>query len=484
MTRRRSAVYGALRPLAAIVVSMVVVACTATNETPGKAAVEPTEPAASPTQEVSEIRGLPEFVRQHVPSQLIDELEAGDQLALGRKKIKHFVFIVKENRSYDNLFGRYPRGEGATTGRTCDGRVVPLGRAEDSIADIAHSFVAGITAINGGQMNCFDRLQGGTNLEGYVQYEREDIPNYWAYADRFTLADHFFSSVYGPTGVEHLWSLAGQSNNLVDHQRPEQKGTGPEREFCTDRDERAWFFKELTEDEARIAYELEERPAVAELVRRFWEERWPCFDIPILPDLLQEKGVSWAYYTSGGSHTRAIDMIRHLRLGPMYRHVKEANDFVAAVRDGTLPSVSWLVPPRNLSDHPGLDRPGLCAGENWSVRVINEVMESPYWEQTAIVLTWDDFGGLYDHVPPPHVDLFGYGPRAPALVISPWARAGGIDRRTYDFSSVLRTIERLFKLPSLDGGTRAAADMLNSFDFEQEPLNPLILEPRDCPEPP
>jgi phospholipase C len=109
-------------------------------------------------------------------------------------------------------------------------------------------------------------------------------------------------------------------------------------------------------------------------------------------------------------------------------------------------------------------------------------MRSKYWSSSAVFLVWDDFGGYYDHVPPPHVDIYGMGPRVPALVISPFARRGYIDHRTYDFSSVLRTIERLFELPALTWRDQSAQDMFDAFNFDRDPRPPLILQPRtDCP---
>ena len=142
------------------------------------------------------------------------------------------MFLVKENRTFDTMFGTFPGADGATSGATCDGQTMPLGRAKDRTPDAGHSFADGISAINGGMMNCFNPL-------GYVQYQRADIPNYWRYAQHFTLADHFFSSIYGPTGVEHLWTFASQSDRFVDHERPGQFGTG-RREFCDDPTELAF----------------------------------------------------------------------------------------------------------------------------------------------------------------------------------------------------------------------------------------------------
>jgi phospholipase C len=402
---------------------------------------------------------------------------ARDKVMAAEGKITNIVFVIKENRTFDHMFGRFPGAEGATSGPTCDGTVVPLRRAANHAGSPLHSFIAGVTAINGGLMNCFDDLPGGTNLEGYVQYHRQDLPNYWAYARHFSLADHFFSSVYGPTTVEHLWTLAGQSDRFVDVEREDQGGSGEPGEFCADDKERMRSFKTLSKQETRAAYQLEESAAAEEMAQRFWIDRWPCTDIRILPDLLETRGISWKYYRGGGRHQKAIKMIRHVRFGPMWEKVVSNSEFDDDVREGRLPSVSWLIPPQHTNEHPPH---GMCEGENWTVRHLNILMQSHYWQNSAVFVTWDDFGGFYDHVPPPHVDLYGMGPRVPALIVSPWARPGYVDGHSYDFSSVLKTIEQLYNLPTLGERDARARPMWNSFDFEQEPLDRLVLRSRHC----
>jgi len=135
-------------------------------------------------------------------------------------------------------------------------------------------------------------------------------------------------------------------------------------------------------------------------------------------------------------------------------------------------------PPFPLSDHPPLS---MCRGENWTVRLMNAIMESPYWKSTAVVLTWDDFGGFYDHVAPPHVDMYGLGPRVPAIIISPWSRPGYVDHTTYEFASVLHFIETVFDVPPMTSRDANASDMLGAFDFNQQPIGPLPLAQRSCP---
>ena len=443
---------------------------------------QPSNPGPSESSGLDQnaIDSLPEFVSEGIAAQVERELARGDVLGQAREKIKHFVFLVKENRTFDHMFGRFPGAEGATEGLTCDDQTVPLTRAGDTTVSVDHSFVAGLTVINGGRMNCFDTIRAGQgDLNAYVQYQEEDIPNYWEYARRFTLADRFFSSVYGPTTVEHMWVISSQSDRFVDLERPDQVGTGEPREFCEDDEELMWSFKKMTEEEEDEAYQLEEIPSVVELVQRFWIERWPCTDIRILPDMLEEEGISWKYYFSGAAPMHAMKMVRHVRFGPMWKKIVPASDFKEDLAEGRLPRVSWLIPPWTGSDHPSAA--GICRGENWTVGYLNALMESDAWKNTAVVMTWDDYGGFYDHVPPPHVDLYGMGPRVPTIVISPWAKPGYIDKRTYDFSSVLRTIEMIHGLAPMTERDGRAAPMFDSFDFDQEPLDPLVLEERDCP---
>jgi phospholipase C len=392
-------------------------------------------------------------------------------VAAARAKIDHVVFLIKENRTFDTMFGTFPGADGATQGTTCDGQVQPLRHARDRVADAGHSFADGIAAIDGGKMDCFDPI-------GFVQYQRADIPNYWSYAEHFTLSDRFFSSIYGPTGVEHLWTFAAQSDRFVDHERPGQFGTG-RREFCDDPTELAFSFPALGRADMERVYHLEEQGrAGADQVETYYRPRWPCSDVAVLPDRLEAAGISWKEYRGENEWVQPLRMVKHVRFSSMYDNVVTPQLFLADLQAGTLPAVSWLTPPFALSDHPPTS---MCAGEDWTVEYLNALMKSQYWDSTAVILTWDDFGGFYDHVAPPHVDLYGLGPRVPAIVISPYARPGFIDHTTYEFASVLRFIETIFDVPPLTSRDAQAADMLSAFDFSQQPLDPLVLHQRRCP---
>ena len=175
---------------------------------------------------------------------------------------------MKENRTFDHLFGRFPGADGATSGELCDGTTVQLGRATDDQPGASHSFTAGITAINGGKMNCFDRIPQGDGGATYVQYTEDQIPNYWAYARRFTLGDRFFSASYGPTFVEHFWLVAASSNRYIENQRPLEGQAGDDGViggYCDDRSERLFSFPVLSPADERTVYQLEEQARTGQL---------------------------------------------------------------------------------------------------------------------------------------------------------------------------------------------------------------------------
>ena len=392
-------------------------------------------------------------------------------VAQARAKIDHVVFLIKENRTFDNYFGLFPGADGTTTGTHCDGTTTPLAAAPDRGFAAGHSFTDGIRVIDGGKMDCFDDV-------GYSQFQEQQIPNYWAYAKHFTLADRFFSAIYGPTGIEHLWTFASQSDRFVDHGRPGQLGIG-KRQLCDDPLETAFSFRHLSRTDEENVFQLENQGEEgAAQIPQYWEARWPCTDITVLPDRLQTAGISWKEYRGENEWVQPLRMVRHVRFSNMWNNVVGSDRFIPDVKAGTLPAVSWLTPPFPLSEHPPQS---VCRGENWTVSVINAIMNSPEWSSTAIVVTWDDFGGFYDHVAPPHVDMYGLGPRVPALIISPYARQGYVDHTTYEFSSVLRFIETVFNVPPLTSRDANASDMLGAFDFSQPPLDPFPLQERACP---
>ena len=378
----------------------------------------------------------------------------------GMNRVKHIVFIVKENRTFDNYFGTFPGADGATSGAISTGEVIPLGHAPDMTPrDIDHSYQAAIQAINGGAMNQFDLIVGG-NVNGdflaYTQYRESDIPNYFAYARNFVLADAFFSSLEGPSFPNHLYTVGAQSGRAINNPANSNGRWG-----C---DAPANSRVQTLEDDGEFGHV------------------YPCFDFDTLADRLEARGLSWKYYAPGQGQSgyiwSALDAIRHIRLTSLWtQHVVPTEEFATDALNGNLPTVSWLVTKSGTSEHPPAS---VCLGENWTVQQLNAVMKGRDWESTVVFLTWDDFGGFYDHVPPPVVDNFGFGPRVPFLIISPWVKSGHITHTPLEFSSVLKFIEERFDLDPLTERDQDANDMIDSFDFDGRGLRPVILNQRNC----
>lgn len=392
--------------------------------------------------------------------------------------IKRIVFIVKENRSFDNYFARYPGAEGTRTGQTSNGDTVTLTKAADVFEpDLGHSFLDGITSINGGRMNGFDKILNGDTMNGYTSFTREGIPNYWAYADNFVLGDRMFSSMYGPTFPAHLYTVGAQAGRVTGNKLETNAPGG----YCDDAGETVYRFASLTARERKEVMAAEERADI-DTVGNFWERVRACFDWEVLPDRLNDAGISWHYYADEGSWMNALLAIEHMRFSKHWgKDITPEEDLLPDIRNERLKRVSWVVPGPGVNEHPG--GPSVCMGENWTVEVVNEIMRSKYWKSTAIFLVWDDFGGFYDHVPPPHYDIMGLGPRVPFLLISPWAKQGFIDSTEYEFSSVLKFIETVYGLDCMTGRDCRANNMLNAFDFTQDTLprdRRLLLKPREC----
>jgi len=379
--------------------------------------------------------------------------------ALG--KIDHIVFIIKENRSFDHYFGRFPGAAGATMGRTSTGQVVPLRPAPDQVyPDLGHGADAAYLATNRGRMDRFDRIPGAVTLgvdHAYTQMGPRDIPNYWAYARRFTLADHLFSSVMGPTFPNHLVTIAAQNIGVTSNPQRSHNRWGCDAPPGT-------FVTTLSQNGR-------------------YGGAFPCFDVTTLADRLNAHHVSWRYYApqrgQAGYIWSTFDAIRHIRYSPQWRtNVRPWTDFQRDVAQGRLASVTWVVTDTPQSEHPPAST---CLGENTTVSEINAIMKSPLWKSTAIVVTWDDFGGFYDHVAPPRQNRWGLGPRVPLLVISPYARRGYIDHTPYDFASLPRFVERRFALPPLTSADARAGDLSASFNLAAPPAAPLVLTPHTCP---
>jgi phospholipase C len=376
-----------------------------------------------------------------------------------RWPIKRVVFLIKENRTFDHLFGTFPGARGVTVGKD-HGEPRPLVRGIDRLpGDIPHCYWCAIWAWNGGAMDDFD--QGPQGDWAYSQFRRNQLPNYWRWAEEFVLFDNVFASAHGPSFPNHLYAIAAQSGGARDNPRRLNFNSNT---FGCDAPEQQLV--EVVDSEGMV------------------ERVPPCFDFLTEGDLLDRAGIPWAYYAAQenqrGYIWSAYSAIRRYREHPerWQRHMFPVDRVVDDILANSLPPVTWITPRFELSEHPEYS---FCHGENWSTEVIDAIMRSPMWEHTAIFLTWDDYGGFYDHVPPPQIDRMGLGIRVPMIMISPYARRGLVSHELGEFSSVLRFIEDNWDLRRLTHRDRRATPLLSAFDFDQGPRAPVPLPRRtDC----
>jgi phospholipase C len=350
--------------------------------------------------------------------------------------IDHIIFLIQENHSFDAYFGTYGHGsEGIPPGTK-----LPLTKgAPPTFApfhfptptslthDMSHTFDVCQQAMNNGKMDLFIPAEHSTDTAGY--YDGTDIPNHWAYAEHFTLCDHFYSSLAGPSLPNHLYMVAAQSGGLVEN--------------------------------------LKDPPAGG-------------FNFPTLAELLVNYQVPWRFYV--GMDPQAFHLWNPLAGFKTFMNSQQLRDHLVSgdqyfqdLRNNSLPAVSWIVPNFTESEHPPAD---VQLGMWYVTDVVNALMKSPYWQNTALVLTWDDYGGFFDHVAPPQVDQYGFGPRVPTIIISPYAHAGTIDHTPYEFCSVLHFIENRFKVPPLTARDTQANDLGMSLDLGQKPLPPFVINDR------
>ena len=418
--------------------------------------------------------------------------------ATGIQKIQHVIIIMQENRSFDQYFGTYPGADGIPMQNgvptvcvpdpktsTC---VRPYHDPNDVDAGGPHGAPAAVADINGGKMDGFvasfrqaqkacknpdtPGCANGQTPDVMGYHDGADIPNYWAYAKNFVLQDKMFEPNASWSLPAHLFMVSAWSAKC---------STPGDPESCTSDIQGPSGLDVSMNDYA-------------------WTD---------VTYLLHKANVSWAYYLSEGQEPDCeddamlcqpqnqsqtvpgiwnplpgFDTVKH---NGQLANIQTLDKYIAAAKAGTLPAVSWIVPENSVSDHPPAK---ISVGQAYVTGLINAAMQGPEWNSTAIFLSWDDWGGFYDHVVPPTVDQNGYGLRVPGLVISPYAKKGYIDHQTLSFDAYLKFIEDDFlggqRLdPKTDGrpdsrpGVRESAtqlgNLVNDFDFTQSPRAPLIL---------
>jgi phospholipase C len=383
-------------------------------------------------------------------------------------QIQHIVIIVKQNKSFDHFFGAFPGVNGASTATLSNGQVINLVSVNDQMPDLCNIPACNVTAIDGGLMDRFDSLALGNvngNLAAYSQATSSDIPNYFAYAQNFVIADQMFSANQAAGFPNQLTYIAANTGGAFDNP------TNPKKIFPV-----RWG---CDSDPSQLVSVFDN---VGNVLRQA-----PCFDFQTMADSLEAAGLTWKFYgplqTDLGYEWVPFDAIAHIRNTSRWSQVVSQSQFVSDALSGNLPTVSWVIATGANSEHPGKlpGGPSVCDGENWTVAQVNAIMQGPLWNSSAIFMTWDDSGGFFDHVPPPTTGHYTLGLRVPLLIISPFAKAGYVSHTLYSHYSMLKFIETRFVLPPLTALDAGSDTMEDNFDFTQAPRDPLVLAPRSCP---
>lgn len=364
----------------------------------------------------------------------------------GRKAntpIEHIIVIMQENHSFNNYFGTYPGADGIPEG-TCmpvdpfdesnTECVEPflIGSNDVELADPDHSVRTHQIQVNDGKMDGFvyaltNRNQDGRLAMGY--YDDSHIPYYWNLADEFVLFDKFFSSYAGGSTENHFYWTSG--------------------------------FKGIDDRGETIQ------------------------DAPTIFDRLQEAGVTWKFYVQNYDpeltyrtvhlypSNRAAQIIwapvlrldRFIDDPELNKNIVDLSQYYEDLKNGTLPNVAYMVP-SGPSEHPPSN---IQSGMRFVKTLIQMLTQSDYWEKSAFLLTYDDWGGWYDHVPPPQVDAYGYGMRVPAILVSAYAKQGYVDSTVLDYTSILKFIQENWDIEPLAERDANATSFKNAFDFTQPP---------------
>lgn len=335
--------------------------------------------------------------------------------------IQHLVVIMKENHAFDNYFGTFPGADGIPSNVTLPnglgGTVSPHWIDGTWTWDLPHSRAAMLADYDNGSNDMF-AVKANTWIPGLGEsamgyYDDRQLFADWELASKFTLADHYFQSVFGPTVPNRLYSIAGQSGNLMTNDL---------------------FGSNV--------------------------------DVTTVFDQLQAKGVSWRYYYVQSSLGEPLPLqLPHIaQKSSLFSYVVPMNRLAFDISAGALPNVTYIDPSSDISisEHPPA---GVTQGQNWTMDVIRALMAGTQWPTSAILLTWDESGGFYDHLPPPQVDDYGYGFRVPMLMISPFARNGFIDRDVMDHTSILKFIADNWGLPYLTNREAHAGNLTGAFIF-------------------
>ena len=423
----------------------------------------------------------------------------------GLDKINHVVVIYLENRSFDNLYGLFPGADGLTNagvippqvdkdgkpydklppvlntnlkGNPIDGRF-PLDlpnkpfRAEPYLAlsqtsgDAVHRFYQQQLQIDGGKM---DKFVAWTDAGSLVMSYFDGSPTpLWDLAKSYTLMDHFHHAAFGGSFLNHVYMICACAPKF-----PNAPDT-----MVAKLDEQGGLAKDgvVTPDGYAVNTILAAGgPYPAGYPKA---KLLPPQTDPTLGDRLDDKGIDWAWYSGGWDDAVAG------RPGPLFQfhhqpfayfakyavgtpggkaHLKDEKDFIDGIEKGNLPAVSFFKPSGEDNEHPGYA--AVLPGEYHTALLVNLIQRSPLWKDTAIIITYDENGGMWDHVAPPQIDRWGPGVRVPTLIISPYAKKGFVDHTVLDTTAILKLIETRFRLAPLGARDAASGDMSEAFDFQ------------------
>jgi phospholipase C len=374
--------------------------------------------------------------------------------------IQHVIIIVQENRTPDNIFQGLPGANISKTGLDSKGQIVTLKPVSLAASfDLGHNRQSFLTDYDNGKMDGFDKALPPQFYHRPFSYApAKEIQPYFDMAAQYAFADNMFQTQQAGSFPAHQYLVSGTSSAL-----PKTNDSAADNPYNINQPKQT----------APAGCDAPDYSLVITLNRRTGNagpNLFPCFDRPALSDLLDSASLTWRYYQHlyGSGLWHAFDAIQHVRYGKDYANViSPSQTILTDISSGQLPALSWVMPASEAySDHPGSRS---AKGPSWVAAVVNAVGESQYWNSTAIFITWDDWGGWYDHVAPKMYNHFELGFRVPLVIVSPYAKAGYVSHRRHEFGSILRFSETVFGLGSLDATDKRSDNLLDSFDFMQQP---------------
>ena len=380
-------------------------------------------------------------------------------------KITHIVIIIQENRTPDDLFQGLKGADTQPYGTNSAGTRVNL-TPEPLTApyDLSHTHNGYATESDSGKMDGFSQERDSdckgkarcpaADLAAYGYVPRKEVEPYFDMARQYAFADRMFETNEGPSFPAHQYLISGTSTIS-------QGSTlrAAENPFTADQN----YTGGCDSPKGSLALLIDQNGQ--EL-----QETYPCYDRPTLMDLLTAKGLTWRYYEwkTGAGLWNAPDAILHLQEGSQFSTevVAPPSKVLADISSGSLASVVWVTPTAKSSDHANITN---GSGPSWVASVVNGIGQSSYWDNTAIFLTWDDWGGWYDHVAPAVYNSYELGFRVPTVVISAYTPRGYVSHRQHEFGSILKFAEKAFDLGSLGTTDVRSDDFADCFNFKLSP---------------